>query len=465
MKCLEADVLGEVLANYSEDQLQAVSIRFEHQFDSPMTSVRIDADLLKELLKCLVFNAVTATPCGVIRVFTTIRDNKIVIDVEDNGCGIDPADHNRIFQPFEKIVHHSKGSGLGLSLATHMAKTLGGDLSLKTSAIGQGSKFGVVLPHVNPNSNTIIPVRQWSQDTRILPKNYHIITHSKRDLHLLEHLEYYLQLRGLRKSETAENCMIIMNQPDMLTGYDTKTIRNLSKPHFIVNVMSTTSDDASRNCLKEELAPHWTFPLTGPFFSSRLDEQLSESFASFVEHRNKTLELSNQDLDESMNRLKLAPSNTCCTTPPATPLFEEAQVVSVPEQSRSLRALLVDDNDVNLTVLKFFCKKRCIPHGTAVNGKLAVSSFCDSMAREPYSLILLDLQMPECDGVQACKQIRAYEQMHDKTPAIIFMITGQDSVTDRRSSFEAGVDDFFVKPVSLKKLERAISQYFPRPGT
>ncbi|KEF52494.1 uncharacterized protein A1O9_11336 [Exophiala aquamarina CBS 119918] len=133
------------------------------------------------------------------------------------------------------------------------------------------------------------------------------------------------------------------------------------------------------------------------------------------------------------------------------------------DQKRSLtpRALLVDDNAINLKVLRMYCEKRGIPYLLATNGQEAIDQFnaaSESKANR-INLVLMDLQMPICGGLEACTSIRAIEAEKSLPPSTVFMVTGQDSPSDRSLSLEAGSDEFLVKPVSLKLLDKHLARY------
>lgn len=125
------------------------------------------------------------------------------------------------------------------------------------------------------------------------------------------------------------------------------------------------------------------------------------------------------------------------------------------------RALLVDDNAINLKVLRMYCEKRAIPYLLATNGQEAIAQFKMACETEtsPVNLVLMDLQMPVCGGLEACTAIRAFETANSLPPSTIFMVTGQDSPNDRLMSLAAGSDEFLVKPVSLKLLDKQLARY------
>lgn len=135
--------------------------------------------------------------------------------------------------------------------------------------------------------------------------------------------------------------------------------------------------------------------------------------------------------------------------------------------------LLVDDNKVNLRLLEMYCKRRGIPYSTATDGAQAVEIFARHRAStatttlspadtlRPFDLVLMDLQMPICDGIDATGQIRALEKEHGWLKSIVFIVTGQDSPKDRLHAQEAGSDGYLVKPVGPKVLDRSVKQWFP----
>ena len=94
------------------------------------------------------------------------------------------------------------------------------------------------------------------------------------------------------------------------------------------------------------------------------------------------------------------------------------------KRSRSVappRVLLVDDNLINLRIIRMYCEKRGLQNVTAVEGFEAIKAYEEGVETGQFSLILLDLQMPNCDGVQACSVIRALEKEKNLQPAVIFM--------------------------------------------
>lgn len=464
LRSLEADVLGESFTNWCPDNFPGLSLCFENKIPEPLTTVRVDADLLKELLKCLVANAIAATKDGSIEVVSSILsdDKTLRFDIIDTGVGISCADQQRIFLAFEKLDLHSKGSGLGLNLASQMASMLKGTLSLVSSEPGVGSHFRLELPYAGAVSAATASNRKQTRNMRHLPSTYYMAHKSKQSLHLLSHLQRYLEQCGLVRSDIAQGALIITNRPQPFEEIIEGELRNLHGPHMIMVVSDVAATEHSEQCLHDDLKPNLGYHINGPLYTARLQGILAEAdhdFAMYCKQFRTSLRKQETLLATRLNGLQITSSCMASTKPRAEHTGMEILVDSSP---RALRAQIVDDNAINLNVLQFFCKRRKIPYGTATNGNKAFANYCSAASTQPYTLVLMDLQMPECDGVEACKRIRQFERQRNMQPSTIFMITGQDSLSDRRNSFDAGVDDFFVKPVSLKKLDQAIAQYFPR---
>lgn len=456
LRNLESDVLDIVWAGHSHGQIQGLSIRFDHKFTGSRTTVVIDVELLKELLKCLVLNAMEATRHGSIVVTTTLSENesRLSFDVVDTGIGIAQADQERIFLPFEKADNHTRGAGLGLSLANKSAASLGASLSLVSSQPGMGSHFRLELREVQICDGSDSSHRK-PLEFKHLPSKFYLLPNSQRNVHLLSHLSAHLTNHGLQESDTPQGSLIIMNQPEPFQSALDK-LHFLEGQHAVIFVLDTVNNEALRVCLADEMQPHLTWPIAGPFFTSRLDDLLLQADVTFGLHRLMSS-------PASLTNDSQTPSLTSRIRPSTDGVSSESLTRAQPSRGVPIKALIVDDNPVNLRVLQMYCKKRDLLHGKAVNGNEAVTSFCKAVknGRPLFTLILMDLQMPECDGIAACQRIRDFERTKNLPKSTIFMITGQDSAADRKSSFDAGADEYFVKPVSLKRLDLAIDQYFP----
>jgi CheY-like chemotaxis protein len=133
---------------------------------------------------------------------------------------------------------------------------------------------------------------------------------------------------------------------------------------------------------------------------------------------------------------------------PSAPLIKAAQ----PVQAKGLRILLAEDNRVNQIVATRMAEKMGHSVVAAANGQLALRL----LATQPFDLVLMDVQMPEMDGLTAAKKIRESEQATPFHLPIIAM-TAHAMKGDRERCMAAGMDAYVSKPIGLPLLEEAIA--------
>jgi CheY-like chemotaxis protein/HPt (histidine-containing phosphotransfer) domain-containing protein len=123
---------------------------------------------------------------------------------------------------------------------------------------------------------------------------------------------------------------------------------------------------------------------------------------------------------------------------------------------RALRVLLAEDNPVNQRLAAVLLAKWGYPVMVAGNGKEALAA----LEREPFDLVLMDLEMPEMGGFEATARIRAREQGTGRHIPVI-ALTAHAMKGDRQRCLEAGMDDYVAKPIQAQELLRAIEARFP----
>ncbi|KAJ6110753.1 hypothetical protein N7486_002988 [Penicillium sp. IBT 16267x] len=150
-----------------------------------------------------------------------------------------------------------------------------------------------------------------------------------------------------------------------------------------------------------------------------------------------------------------APSSTSSTSSPigSVPIDSSSGTKSTP------RILLVDDNDINLRLIRTFMKKRNFTAvDTAQNGMEAVNLVKNTVPG--YDLIFMDMSMPVMNGFEATRAVRAIERDRDGcVSAKIIALTGLSSLRDESQAVESGVDVFLTKPVSFKKISRLLEDW------
>lgn len=448
---LEDDIMHEMKQVVSQSDLSRIPIIFDNRLASDCYITVMDPSLLKECIQSLILNALSNDNYGcVIIVITASPDSsRLTFDILDTGCGIAPGDQTRIFEAFEKVNPHSRGAGLGLTLAAKIAALMGGNVSLVASSQDpdkHGSHFRAefynpVFTHNNLNHSPL------SASLHHIPRDFYIAHAPDQRLELVSHFASFLEYHGFKRTSTPKGTFVIISYTPDTDKF--QKIVDILEPGQRVICLAPARTEMTR------LFGDRVDFFSGPFLSARLQGILKETDGAYQRAYQRQDLIESMVLPEASQALEIdlrQISELEIVTPPTPP--PEADPV----------ALLVDDNAVNLRILQMYCKKRNITYSTAVNGQEAVEKFKKSLEAEDrqINLVLMDLQMPVCDGIEATRQIRDLESTNELSlpPSRILMITGQDSAQDKARSFEAGADAFYVKPMGMKALDRGIGEYF-----
>jgi len=415
---LEIEILEDALQMMPEDDTSRISIFFDNSLSVEASIVMIDMTLLKECLQSLVLNALQNTSAGsvVITISAAEDYSTIRFDVHDTGMGICPSDHERIFSAYEKADIHTRGAGLGLTLACRIAEAMNGTVSLISSKKDQGSHFraefrepGFACPVSRPAPLTA----NWPH----IPKSFYIVP-SDPPAPMMAHFVEYLRTRGFHESDSPGGVMEVVTYTKKPEDFE----KLLDKARDVRVVMSLVPAGEQSDQLQKR-HPNVMF-FSGPFTTQRLNQILD-----LVNETCETLpeDASNVDLTGSSSTDWDLKNHRRTGT--ATQNFKRPLRNVIP------RCLLVDDNVINLRIIRMYCEKRNLYYETATDGFEAIEKYKEASNKEPINLILLDLQMPNCDGIQACKTIREFEKEKDLMPAAIFI--GKSSSTRNRSKKEA----------------------------
>lgn len=119
----------------------------------------------------------------------------------------------------------------------------------------------------------------------------------------------------------------------------------------------------------------------------------------------------------------------------------------------SFKILLADDMPMNLALAIKLLTRRGHQVTSVENGKQAVEAF----KNERFDVVLMDMQMPEMDGLEAARAIRKYEaEQSQKGRVPIIAMTANDDVSDKRECEQAGMDGFITKPLEIKTVDPTI---------
>jgi CheY-like chemotaxis protein len=141
---------------------------------------------------------------------------------------------------------------------------------------------------------------------------------------------------------------------------------------------------------------------------------------------------------------------------------QQASASGTTRSPHRLTILLAEDNEINALLMRTLLTRMGHQVVLTTNGEAALESWLGAEAAgTPYDLVLMDVQMPRLDGIEATRQIRAREagQRVHRTP--ILALTANALVEDRYACFEAGMDGFLVKPLDRDKLTEVLASLKP----
>lgn len=511
---IEAALLNELTLYLPDDVTLRPSLIINHRLPDRCDTMALDLRLFVDCIQPLMQNAIQNTAGGVVVVTLSITEDfsAMAVDVVDNGCGIKPENQQRIFDAYEKVDVNTTDAGLGLTVAGKLATLMNGCVVLVSSEIGKGSHFRVNFS--NPTcASSILPARPKFAH---LPPVFNRLPADDLTSLLGNNFAEYLAGLGYTESKSPSESLLTLDYTrDLRRLYNaTKQVSDNQVAICLVPENDTVINFAGQRFLRDGNVIY----MKGPFTSRSIDDILAQADALFAEQA--AAKAAQSGLPDGGVALEPTPPATPASNGPEdgpgpeapdltvrgsifpTQLVEaelaksvsalrlaQQQTAPAPPCSDKPMTLLVDDNAVNLRLLEMYCKRRNIPYRTATNGAQAVKLFAQHRAPaastpkpsrthpwlfaedstippsgpalRAFDLVLMDLQMPICDGISATSQIRALENEKEWPRSVVFIVTGQDSPQDRLSAHEAGSDGYLVKPVGPKVLDRGIKQWFP----
>jgi PAS domain S-box-containing protein len=392
---------------------------------------------LRQIVINLVGNAIKFTDKGEVMLYVERQSQtestlNLHFFVSDTGIGIPEDKQQTIFEAFEQAdtstTRKYGGTGLGLSISAALVKLMGGTMWVE-SKVKQGSKFHftVVLEIVESESESITNEVNKLVDLPVLvvddnASNRRILREILTSWNMKPTLTSSgpEALSALKESDPKNSFALVLldvHMPDM-DGFEVaKQIRHNYKqdgPKVILLTSAARPTDVAR---RRELGV--ADYLTKPIKQSELFDAIVMTMA---EHSRK------HERHES-----------------ATTFFD------TPE--RPLRILLAEDNPVNQTLALRILEKLGHTVQVANDGREAL----ERSQAEEFDLILMDVQMPEMDGLEATRAIRAAEASSGKHISIIAM-TAHAMKGDRENCLGAGMDGYLSKPIRIDELKRTISE-------
>jgi len=442
LECIPFDLresLGETMKALGlRAQQKGLELIYEVQPDVP-ESLLGDPGRIRQILINLVGNSIKFTERG--EIFVSVKEESahsanrcLHFAVKDTGVGI-PADKQQsIFEAFSQadgsMARKYGGTGLGLSISAKLVEMMGGSIRLE-SQLGQGSTFHFDVnvsaqEGPSPRPTPLEPERFRDTHALIVDDNFT----NRRVLHgmlsrwgmkptAVDGGRAALQALEIAKSTGHPFPLILLDghMPEMDGFALAEQIRKdpgLAGATIMMLTSASHMGDAAR-CRELGISAYLVKPI----------------------HQGELLQAICNVLESSSH-------------PEPVPLVTRH---SLREAQHRLHILLVEDNRVNTTLAVRLLEKRGHTVVTAIDGRPAI----ETLKKDSFDLVLMDVQMPEMDGFQCTAVIRAKEKATGGHIPIIAM-TAHALKGDRERCLAAGMDDYVSKPIRTAELFAAIER-------
>ena len=399
-----------------------------------------DSARLRQVLLNLAGNAIKFTSTGGVALIVEpgIWPNEISFLVRDTGIGIAPEARERIFREFEqadeRIARSYGGTGLGLSISERIVKRMGGRITLESKP-GVGSTFEVSVPLAASDANG------GGQKAFAAPD----LTGQSIMLVAPQSIEAALVARRLQHWG-GQTCMV----SDIAVAQALLPERSW---HALLIDRALGAEEVE--VLGEAARVHATQRIVMVTPAARHELQLSSAPSSaFTGYLIKPLRAASLAARLTMAPEVLSPN---LAGDALIGVADQAEAPA-PAPARGLSVLVAEDNEINALLMRSLLTRLGHQAVITTNGEEALESWLAAKsAGAPYDLVLMDIQMPQLDGIETTKRIRAREAGQPGRPTPILALTANTLVEDRYACFEAGMDGFLIKPLDREKLADALA--------
>jgi two-component system, sensor histidine kinase and response regulator len=405
--------------------------------------VRGDPGRLRQVLVNLVGNAIKFTETGSISIqadveHETPKQATLKFSVTDTGIGIPLDRQAAVFERFTQAdgstTRKYGGTGLGLTISKQLVELMGGKLGVK-SAPGKGSTFWISVT-LEKQPETITPPERVS-----------------------------VNLKGMRVLVVDDNDINHMIFTRMLEGFGCQVSAILSGKQAVATLKSALLDRAPfQLVLLDMQMPEMDGEATLKAIKS--DSMTRDAVVIILTSMGRRGDASNLEALGCSGYL-LKPVKQHELFEAVQMIFGQQQVTRqkrmvtrhlLSEQKRQeLRILLAEDNEINRKVAVTLLTRQGLSVDAVENGLQALSA----VQKSHYSLILMDVQMPEMDGFEATQAIRKMEESLRRIP--IIAMTAHAMKEDRERCLAAGMDDYISKPINPGKLIELIEKWGYKP--
>ncbi len=391
-----------------------------------------DVARLRQVLLNLLGNAIKFTDKGGVSVVAEsgIWPGEIAFQVRDTGIGIAPDQRDRIFEEFEQADGSSArkfgGTGLGLAISKRIVEGMDGRIGVESQpGVGSAFEFSIKLPAAEETANQdfVAPDLNGKAVMIVAPGA----------------IEASLLARRLTRWG-AKTCAV----PD--TEVAAAIIPERRYDILLADQALGSAAIAALGRLAENSIPQRLL-LTTPGERHVLADLKQNGFSGYLVKPVRALSLA--------ARLSAIAAGGPQIDTDDAPLRHE-------RNDRGLSILVAEDNEINALLVRALLAKLGHRPTIATGGQAAIESWLAARAAgTPYDLVVMDVQMPGLDGMEATRRIRAAEAQSNSARTRIIALTANAFAEDQKACLEAGMDGFLLKPLDRERLAAVLEE--PKP--
>ena len=403
-------------------------------------NLRGDPLRLSQILINYANNAVKFTDKGEIIIRARLQnltesDCRIYFEVEDTGIGLTPEQQALLFRSFQQAdtstTRKFGGTGLGLAISKQLAERMNGAVGVE-SVFGQGSRFWFTASLKLAQAGELAA----STALELAGRRVLVVDDNQQARHILGDMLRSLRLE-VDEVASGENSLLAVIQANTSGRPYDLVFMDFQMPGIngieTYNLIQMSSDHPPR-CIM----------ITG--FGR--EEVIQQAYAAGIEML-LVKPVSPTVLFEATKRALLGSADER----PAPPAPREATGQAIPvEAIAGARILLVEDNEINRQIALEMLAEAHVQTDVAVDGQAAI----DQVLAHPYDLVLMDMQMPVLDGLEATRKIR---QQANLANLPIVAMTANAMESDRQNCLDAGMNDFLTKPIEVSQLFDKLIQW------
>lgn len=417
-----------------------------------------DDGRLKQVLLNLLNNAIKFTHQGEVFLHVTLEEKEAFFTtlkfiIKDTGIGI-PADQtDYIFRAFSQVdastTRNYGGTGLGLAISKNIVEMMNGRIDVQSEP-GQGSIFTFTAKFQRPapseNKSPMLPLHQLS-GAAVADKRILCVDDNKTNLFVLKgYLEYWNLKFSLAQSGPQALAML------------RQAVREKDPYHLVIidHMMPEMDGEALGTAIRGDSSIMLTrmvmlTSIDGRINIERLDKIGFDGYLSKPIH-----------MKHFHNCLLLVFNKEKTASPQAMAKDQGIITKGMVDQSISngFRILVVEDNFINQQIVTKILSLHGYQSEVANNGRDAIRM----LASKKYDLVLMDIQMPLMNGLEATAAIRDPAGSCKNPNVPVVALTANVMAGDRQMCLKAGVDDYLAKPVSPNVLISTIEGFLLKPG-